>query len=207
MNVELNVNQEQVSDTIVTARDLAHKALLASAGLVGMAYDSVKYGIENSQEVLEKAEKRGEEIEQEFTKWYDMYMETAGSGVSKLRESYDDSIEGVKGSVVGVKDVVTENTKNIPGMVVSTVATVATVRPGANGKDVPATVIEVQEEASEAMSAPFDGYDKLTAKEVIAKLDGMDDQALETVKDYEAATKNRVTVLREINVRLEKEVA
>lgn len=204
VDVKMNVSQEQISDNIVTARDLAHKAILASAGLVGMAFDTVKYGIENSQEVLEKAEKRGEEIEHEFAKWYDMYMETAGTGVNKLRESYDDSVEGVKGGVAGVKDVVTENTKNIPGMVVSTVAT---VRPGSSDKDVPGTVIEVQEEASEALSPPFDGYDEMTAKEVIAKLDGMDDQALELVKSYEEATKNRVTVLREIDIRLEKVAA
>lgn len=232
MNVEMNLSNE----TVVNTREFAHKAVLAYAGLWGMAYDSVKYGIENSQELLEKAEKRGEELEQGITKWYDVTFETAGSGINKLRDSYGENLEGVKEgvtgvkdsvvgvkdsvsgmkesvvgvkeSVVSVKDVVTENTKGIQDMVLSTVAT---VRPNTNGKDVQETVIEVTEqvteEASEPLSAPFEGYDGLTAKDLIAKLDGMDDKALELVKSYEEATKNRVTVLRDIDERLEKAIA
>jgi len=229
MNVELSLNNENITNT----REIAHKAVLAYAGLWGMAYDSVKYGIENSQELLEKAEKRGEELEQGITKWYDVTFENAGASISKLRESYGENLEGVKESVVNVKDsvsgmkesvvgvkesvvnvkdVVAENTKGIQEKVLSTVAT---VRPSSNGKDVQETVIEVTEEAkeeakeevSETLSAPFEGYDGLTAKDLIAKLDGMDDKALELVKSYEEATKNRVTILRDIDERLEKAVA
>lgn len=51
-------------------------------------------------------------------------------------------------------------------------------------------------------AAPIEGYDALSAKEVVAKLDGLDAATLQAVRAYEAAHKNRVTVLREIDAKL-----
>ncbi len=206
MNIEIKLrNPQEQFGNVENVRDIAHKAILAYAGLWGMAYDSAKYGLENSQELLEKAEKRGEEMEQEFSKWYDRYLEQASGEFSKLLERYGENFEGVKEVITentkGVKDVVTGNTKGVTDKVLSA------VRPGSNGKDVQGTVIEVAEAVAETVEnvvkAPFDGYDSLTAKELIAKFDGMDDKALEMIRDYEAATKNRITVLREIDERLQ----
>lgn len=198
MNIELKLRNPQ---DIENVREIAHKAILAYAGLWGMAYDSAKYGLENSQELLEKAEKRGEEMEQEFNKWYDRYLDQATDEFGKLRERYGENFEGVKEVITentkGVKDVVAENAKGVTDKVL------AAVRPGANGEDVQETVIEVAEAAEETAKAPFEDYDSLTAKELIAKFDGMDDKALEMIREYEAATKNRVTVLRELDERLQ----
>jgi len=198
MNIELKLRNPQ---DIENVREIAHKAILAYAGLWGMAYDSAKYGLENSQELLEKAEKRGEEMEQEFSKWYDRYLDQATDEFGKLRERYGENFEGVKEVITentkGVKDVVAENAKGVTDKVL------AAVRPGANGEDVQETVIEVAEAAEETVKAPFEDYDSLTAKELIAKFDGMDDKALEMIREYEAATKNRVTVLRELDERLQ----
>lgn len=198
MNIELKLRNPQ---DIENVREIAHKAILAYAGLWGMAYDSAKYGLENSQELLEKAEKRGEEMEQEFNKWYDRYLDQATDEFGKLRERYGENFEGVKEVITentkGVKDVVAENAKGVTDKVL------AAVRPGANGEDVQETVIEVAEAVEETVKAPFEDYDSLTAKELIAKFDGMDDKALEMIREYEAATKNRVTVLRELDERLQ----
>jgi len=198
MNIELKLRNPQ---DIENVREIAHKAILAYAGLWGMAYDSAKYGLENSQELLEKAEKRGEEMEQEFNKWYDRYLDQATDEFGKLRERYGENFEGVKEVITentkGVKDVVAENAKGVTDKVL------AAVRSGANGEDVQETVIEVAEAAEETVKAPFEDYDSLTAKELIAKFDGMDDKALEMIREYEAATKNRVTVLRELDERLQ----
>jgi hypothetical protein len=212
MNIELKLrNPQEQFGNVENVREIAHKAVLAYAGLWGMAYDSARYGLENSQELLEKAEKRGEEMEQEFSKWYDRYLDQATDEFSKLRERYGENFEGVKDVVAentkGVTEVITTNTKVVTDKVLST------VRPGSNGKDVQETVIEVAEAAKETanatkeaveemVKAPFDGYNDLTAKEVVAKFDGMDDKALEMIRDYETATKNRVTVLRELDERL-----
>jgi len=208
MNIELKLRNPQDVENV---REIARKAVLAYAGLWGMAYDSAKYGLENSQELLEKAEKRGEEMEQEFSKWYDRYLDQATGEFGKLLDRYGENFGGVKEVITentkGVKDVVAENTKGVTDKVLSA------VRPGANGRDVQGTVIEVAEAASEtvedaaetvkdAVKAPFEGYDNLTAKKLVATFDDMDDKALEMIRDYEAATKNRVTVLRKIDERL-----
>lgn len=51
-------------------------------------------------------------------------------------------------------------------------------------------------------AAPIAGYDALSAKDVVAKLAGLDAATLQAVRAYEAAHKNRVTVLREIDAKL-----
>jgi hypothetical protein len=43
---------------------------------------------------------------------------------------------------------------------------------------------------------PWDGYDRMTAQEVVERLIGADEATLAVVRLYEAANRNRVTVLR-----------
>lgn len=45
---------------------------------------------------------------------------------------------------------------------------------------------------------PIDGYDTLAASQVVARLDGLDGSALEAVRAYEAAHRNRKTVLGKV---------
>ena len=52
--------------------------------------------------------------------------------------------------------------------------------------------------------APIVGYDDLNVKQVAERLDGMSSEGLEKVREYEVATKNRETVLREVSSRLEE---
>ena len=76
-------------------------------------------------------------------------------------------------------------------------------RVGLNRGEVTATVIEVKREL-EDLVAPFEGYEELTAKELVERLGEMDEAELRAVRAFEAGTKNRVTVLREIDERLDE---
>ena len=49
---------------------------------------------------------------------------------------------------------------------------------------------------------PIAGYDSLTAKEVLAELDGLTRSQCETVRDHEALNKKRKTVLKALETRL-----
>ena len=49
---------------------------------------------------------------------------------------------------------------------------------------------------------PITGYDDLTAAEVVAELDGMSDQDLRKVREYERANANRKTVLGAVDRKL-----
>ena len=63
---------------------------------------------------------------------------------------------------------------------------------------------EALEEAREAVSRPaIADYDNLNVKEVAQALDGLSNYELEKVRRYEAANKDRVTVLRDIEQRIE----
>ncbi|MCO4772499.1 MAG: hypothetical protein KDA24_20870 [Deltaproteobacteria bacterium] len=58
--------------------------------------------------------------------------------------------------------------------------------------------------ASDASMLAVEGYDDLSVKKVIAALDAgtFDEAALQTLRAYEVAHKNRVTLLRELDARL-----
>ena len=46
------------------------------------------------------------------------------------------------------------------------------------------------------VDAPWDGYDAMTAQQVVDRLIGADEATLAVVRLYESAKRNRVTVLR-----------
>jgi hypothetical protein len=47
------------------------------------------------------------------------------------------------------------------------------------------------------VDAPWEGYDAMTAREVLDRLVGADEATLAVVRLYESATRNRATILRE----------
>jgi hypothetical protein len=49
---------------------------------------------------------------------------------------------------------------------------------------------------------PIEGYDELTVEEVSARLDALSAEDLREVRDYEERTKNRETVLEQLDRRI-----
>jgi hypothetical protein len=49
---------------------------------------------------------------------------------------------------------------------------------------------------------PIEGYDELTVEEVSARLDGLSTEELREVRDYEERTKNRDTILEQLDRRI-----
>jgi hypothetical protein len=58
-------------------------------------------------------------------------------------------------------------------------------------------------DADGASSAPLTGYEKLTAKEIVGRVQKLDRKKVEAVLAYEQETKNRATVVNAILARLE----
>lgn len=227
MNVNINLRnvQEQVGENSEQVRKYAHKAALAYAGLWAMAYDSAKSGLDGSKEMLEKAEKRGEEVEQEFNKQYHKYYDQAMEEFKKLQERYgenlnldevskyyDQAMEEAKklqeryaGNLdldevsKTVTKTVGDNTKLVQENLAKALSMVGIT---GKGEDIRETVIEVTATVEETLKAPVKDYDDLTAKDLIAQFEGMSKRKLAMIREYEVATKNRVTVLRELDERL-----
>jgi polyhydroxyalkanoate synthesis regulator phasin len=67
--------------------------------------------------------------------------------------------------------------------------------------------LDAQLKEKQLAAMPIANYDDLTAKEIIAQLDGLDDAGLKAVEEFESAHGQRKTVLREVEHRLQAEVA
>ena len=200
VNIDLRNLQEQVGENGDQVRKYAHKAALAYTGLWAMAYDSAKSGLEGSKELLDKAEKRGEEVETELSKQYSKYYDQAMQEFQKLQGRAGDVVDLEEVSK-NVTNVVSDNAKVVQenvGKVMSKVGLPSRV-------DVPEVVIEVSVNGEE-VSPPLPDYEELTAKELVAKFDDMTVEQLQVIRAYEVGAKNRVTVLRDIDERLSEAV-
>ena len=189
MNIDLRNVQEQVEDGVKQAQTFGRKAVLAYAGMWGLAYDKAQELWAESGKLLEKAEKRGEDIEAEWMQQF-----------NKVQEKPE-----VKRVVGYVEDQVDHVSKNAKSVVAEVEKFLAQFQPAAS--NVQATVkdvaIEVQAVVTEAV---VEGYDEMPAKDVIAMLPSFSKEMLAKVREYEVGNKNRVTVLREIDELIEASV-
>jgi tetrahydromethanopterin S-methyltransferase subunit F len=189
MNIDLRNVQEQVEDGVKQAQTFGRKAVLAYAGMWGLAYDKAQELWGEGGKLLEKAEKRGEDLEAEWMQQF-----------NKVQEKPE-----VKRVVVYVEDQVDHVSKNAKSVVAEVEKFLGQFQPATANmqsavKDV---AIEVQAAVTEAV---VEGYDEMPAKDVIAMLPSFSKEMLAKVREYEAANKNRVTVLREIDEMLETSV-
>lgn len=186
MNIDLRNVQEQVEDGVKQAQTFSRKAMLAYAGFWGLAYDKAQELWTDSVKLLEKAEKRGEDIE---TEWMQQ--------VNKVQEKPE-----VKRVVDYVEDQVDHVSKNAKSVVAEVEKFLAQFQPAAGNVQSAVKDVAIQVEAAVA-EAVVEGYDEMPAKDVVAMLPSLSKEMLVKVRDYEAANKNRVTVLREIDALLE----
>lgn len=182
MNIDLRNVQEQVEDGVKQAQTFGRKAVLAYAGLWGMAYDKSKEMWTEGAKLMDKAEKRGEELEHD---WLDQF--------NKVQKNPE--VKKVVDYVEDQYDTVSKNAKSVVSEVEKFLGQFnpAAERAETMVKDV---VIEVKE-------AVIEGYDEMPAKDVIAMLPTMPKELLIKVREYEVNNKGRVTVMREIDAMLE----
>ena len=186
MNVDLRDVQEKVEDGMQSAKNMGRKVVLASVGVWGLAYDKAQDFWGTGMSFVDKAEKRGEELEQDF-----------GKRFNKMQEQVQEQprVKKVVDVVEDGYDVVSKNAKTV---VAEVEKFLGQFQPKAEEamKDV---VIEVEK----VMEAVIPGYDEMAAKDIVAQLPGMPKESLIEIREYEVKGKNRVTVLREIDVLLE----
>ncbi|MEM7119426.1 MAG: hypothetical protein AAF614_43845 [Chloroflexota bacterium] len=172
--------QNSAKDTQNDLRETTQKVVHLQLGLLGFAYEAALNTFDSlrqaSQDFLTRAIKRGEYVEtntrQEFEKYY-----------AQVEERVDMLQTRFMGSVKQAEYVVEENIEMGRNIVEATQAKAE----AALEKIVP------------ELEAPFANYDSMTAKEIVARLNGMTDKQLHEVKIYEGANRNRVTIVREVN--------
>src|SRR5690606_21250621 len=147
MNIDLRNVQEQVEDGVKQAQTFGRKAVLAYAGLWGMAYDKSKEMWAEGAKLMDKAEKRGEELEHD---WLDQFNKVQKNPeVKKVVDYVEDQYDTVSKNA---KSVVTEVEKFLGQF---------------NPAGEKAETI-VQDVAIKVQEAIIEGYDEMPAKDVIA---------------------------------------
>jgi len=184
MNSDLRTG---IGQRIHRVRELTHSTLLAGMGLGGLAYDSAWRRIADSWEFLDKAELRGEEIEQNMAS-------RLNDGVHRLEVQAGNELRKFRVQLPNIPDV--PAVSNVPGRQVVRKRLDWTVnrfniRARKNGVD----------------QIPLSNYDELSAHDIIDMVRQMDADTLESLRAYEANGKARVTVLRAIDSQLEKKLA
>ena len=213
MTANLNMRnvQEGVEDSAKQMREMGRKAFLAYLGAWGMSYDFGKSVYKDGWAFVDKAEKRGEEVEKELMKVIEAYQKDFPGEAKKLANSVEDGAKAVAEQVSEQAGKVGENFQKVVARFdfVRREMPVEEIRVDGKGavevvEQVGATIVET---AQNAFDGVWKGYDELSVKDITAELDKMELMKLQLVREYEAANKNRVTVLREIDAKLQAAVA
>lgn len=212
MTAKLNMRsvQEGVEDNTKKAREMGRKALLAYLGVWGLSYDAGKSIYSDGWKWVETAEKRGEKIELAFVKATESYQKSFTENVDKLTHKVEDGAKQVLDVTTQVEKV-NQSAQKYWKQVVGKSADDEVEEIGVqlaeamNGAadSAQAQVKVVQEAVASPVDAIWSGYDELSVKDIAAGLDKETMAQLESLRDYEVANKNRVTVLREIDARMQ----
>jgi transketolase len=175
---------------------MSRKAFLAYLGALGMAYDFAKSVINDGPAWLEKAEKRGEIVEKELMKAFEAYQKDFPGEMKKLASTIETNVNTMTKEVGGqAEKFVTRFDFGKRGAVSEVVEDIQV-----NGNGAVASAAEVKESVINAVWA---GYDEMNVKDIVAGLESLSPENLVKVREYEAETKNRITVLREIDARMQ----
>ncbi len=183
VKVDLRNVQEQIEDNMKNAQTFGRRTVLATVGFWGLAYDYSQHLMKGAMELYEQAEKRGEELEQEWNEQFNQFQKNPD--VQKVVHYVDDQV-----------DTVSKNAKSVVSEAEKFLAQFTPAKVEETAKDVAITV-------ESAIEGVFPGYDELSAKDIVARLPDMPEEVLIEVREYEIVNKNRVTVVREIDALLE----
>lgn len=225
--VETNGNGERPLAWVRQAGQLGRKAFQAYLGLWGTAFDETQNLLERSREWVDEARHRGEEVEEEVEERARKLYQRAETEVEEtVEEKVDTLVEQVSEGVaeaVDVRDPLLRDrllalsvkvdllSQKIERLDVEQLLILSARMEQLERK---IDLLLLSEQASQAREAgepegeytplPIPGYDDLTAKEVVGRLDTLTIAELQVLQAYEEAHENRVTILREVTRRLER---
>jgi hypothetical protein len=211
VNINMRGVQETVEDGAKKVNEVGRKALLAYLGVWGMGWDASKAVYKDMPAWVDKAEKRGEVVEKDLMEVFHAYQKDFPGEVTKLAEKVQSTVSEVAKEVGPAADRYYKNLEKYVASVRKNVAPEAVVeikvKAEAGAKKAKAVVAEAAEPVTEAVESAVDalwkGYDSLSVKDILAGLDGKSFKDLEALREYEVGSKNRVTVLREIDARMQ----
>jgi transposase len=213
-NIDLRDTQEKVDNNIRQIRDAGRRALLAYAGLWGMAYDEAAALLDKGKSMLEEAEHRGETMESTATE----RMKKVGKQAKSRLQKVEARVDSLQGKLISraerAEDKVEYDLESQVERVLDRLGIPSRDRIMKLSEEIEALSLKIDAQMdaergmvvkieAESVMLPLVNYTELTAKEIINLLEGLTIAELVEIKRFEEAHENRVTVLREINRRIE----
>lgn len=174
----------ETTDAITTAPD---RIMKASRGALNMTREEADQLLQRGEDLFEELVKRGEQIEEQQTErlgaWLKSWQERGRKQMHVAEEQIEQQVQHVLRAMhIPTADDVTALHKEL---------------------DKISKKIEAYVRTAEEAKLPVANYSDLTAKQVVAMLDSMDEAGLLAIQKFEMAHDNRKTVLREIEQRLQ----
>jgi hypothetical protein len=181
--------QQKLDEKAKSAQLMGRKMSYTALGLVGLTLDAGVSLVHRAEALAERAEKRGEELEATLNSRAQSMQNQMVESAKAQRAKVEEKLGGIAEDIGDRGTAVQEKFQS----------SLASLKAGSG------TVIETDDiriEVEVLDEQPWEGYDSLNAQEVVDRLSNLDAAALEQVRKYEAGTKNRVTVLRDIDMYL-----
>lgn len=209
-NIDLRDAQEQVDNNLRQIRQAGRKAVLAYAGLWGIAYDEAMTLLNQSKHVLGKAEDRGEALEAEANRRTEQVKAQAEEQLKAMETRFEKVRNRFSRQTDKMEDAVEADLENQVERVLERLGIPSRERISKLSIEIEAlsqkidAQLAAKQEVSvqvegEVMVVPIPGYNEMTAKEIVAMLGSFEMNELVAIKSYEVSNEGRVTVLREVD--------
>ena len=190
-NTFTNRVQTKVGDTTSAIVESPRRLIDASRGALNTTRDEADQLLERGENLFDKLVERGEEIETQQVN----RIQRVWKGAADLSRKQIDRVEHLAEQQMQF----VLRTVNIPSM--DDISRLDKELERLNRK------LDAQLKDKQLAAMPIANYDDLTAKEIIAQLDELDEVGLKAVEEFETAHGQRKTVLREVDHRLQAEIA
>jgi len=209
-NIDLRNTQEMMEDGMKRVQKTGRKVALAYVGLLGMAYDEARAIVEKGREMVGEAENRGAKMEAASLRQVknarhsvEKQVKNAENRMEKVQKRFAKQLRRSESQAENEVDAQVERVLERLGIpsrdrIVKLSAEIEALSRKIDQEVVQAGLVKAVE-----MELPLDGYESMTAREIVALLDGMNADQLVEIKAYEMAHDNRVTIIREIDRRME----
>lgn len=225
-NIDLRNAQEAVEDNVKQMRKTGRKVALTYAGLLGMAYDEAKAILDRGRKMVSEAESRGEKLENEarrqvksarkdVEKQVKQQVKGVEKEVEKVQKRFTKQVRRSEAKAENEMDAQVERVLERLGIPSRDRIIKLSAEIEALSRKIDRELVqngemqngetqngEVKNGGTE-WETPLPAYDTMTAREIVALMDGMNESQLAAIKAYEMAHDNRVTITREVDRRLE----
>lgn len=192
--------KENLKEGLKGAREQGVKSRRQSIGLAAMAYDEMKSSWADRERILQEAEERGTEVEADIGDFMQDFDEQVNAMMEELREQGPGMLSDLVNTFASKSN--NDAVKNAAS-IFEKFATRFQEKSSKHAdtsaeksQNIPISNVVKAPAAPAVSTAPWATYDDMTAKDIAAKVADLSADKKAAVRAYEAANKNRVTVMR-----------